>query len=210
MKENDLLRRSTHMDHLIIPLPGAVSEAAADADPALSTYVQRAPLGWWSLLGGPLLGVAALPAGALTAAGCAALGAATIFGLLVMGHTRHRKAVEADDRTRALRATIILVRDFNALTPRLEALIRHPPPDTAELFSEARRVRMQLQGLVGQTESAVRDQPRLGQLGTRRSTIQPLETTHTAAVEADIASLGSRLDELESLPPGVLRFPKRA
>lgn len=210
MKENDPLTRSMYMDHLIISLPGAVSEAAADADPALSVYVQRTPLGWWSLLGGPLLGVAALSAGALAAAGCAALGTAAIFGLLTAGHTRHRKAVEADSRTRDLRATLVMVSDFNALTPRLEALIRNPPPDTAELFAEARRVRMQLQGLVGQTESAVRDQPKLGQLGPRRSTIQPLKATHTAEVMANIASLRSRLDELESLPPGVLRFPRHA
>jgi len=49
-----------YMDHLIIPLPEAISEAAKDADPALSTYIQRTPLGWWPLLGGPLLGVVAL------------------------------------------------------------------------------------------------------------------------------------------------------
>lgn len=196
------------MDHLIIPLPAAVLEATADAEPALSSYVQRTPLGWWSLLGGPLLGVVALADGPPAALGIAALGSAVIFGLLVIGHARHRKAVESDSRTRELRATARLVGDFNALTPRLEALIRHPPPDTAELFSEARQLRMQVQGLVGQVEAGIRDQPRLGHAGTRRSTIQPQHTTRADEVGAAVVSLASRLSEVESLPPGVLRFPR--
>lgn len=198
------------MDHLIIPLPGAVTDAAADADPALSTYVQRTPLGWWSLLGGPLLGVVALSDGLLAGVGIAALGSAAIFGLLAVGHVRHCKAVEGDNRTREIRATVALVEDFNTLAPRLEALIRNPPPETAALFSEARRLRMQVQGLTGQAEAAVRDQPKLGHAGTRRSTIQPLQTPQAAGIRRDIAALSSRLTEVESLPPGVLRFPEPA
>ena len=199
-----------YMDHLIIPLPEAISEAAKDADPALSTYIQRTPLGWCPLLGGPLLGVVALSEGLLAALATATLGTAAILGLLVIGHVRHRKAVSSDNRASTIQATVALVRDFNDLAPRLESLIRHPPPDTAELFSEARQLRMQVQGMVGQAEASVLDQPRLGQVGTRRSTIQPMQGTHSAALREHVAALSSRLTELESLPPGVLRFPRRA
>ena len=79
--------------HLIIPLPAAVEAAARDADPALSAYVSRLPLGWGVLILGPILAVIALPAGGLSAVGIGLLTSAVIFGLLLVGHARHRRAV---------------------------------------------------------------------------------------------------------------------
>ena len=202
-------RRSSIMDHLIITLPAAVVEASEDADPTLSAFIQRTPLGWWSLLGGPLLGVVALSASPLAAVGTSLLGSSVIFGLLVIGHASHRRAIESDPRTPQIRTAAALVTDFNALAPRLDALIRFPPPATAELFSLARRLRMDVQGIVGQADATVQKQPRLGQTGPRRTTIQPLKTTNAGTVRKRIEALSERLTEEESLPPDVLRFPKQ-
>jgi hypothetical protein len=198
------------MDHLIIPLPAAIAEAAEDADPALSAYVRRTPLGWWSLAGGPVPGVVALADGPLAALVVGLLGTATILGLLLIGHARHRRAVEADPRTGDVRTARRLVEDFNSLAPRLGALIRSPPPDTAELFSEARQLRMDVQGIVGLAESAVAQQPRLGSTGLLRGRVSPVGDDRSEQAQARIASLAERLAEEEALPPGVLRFPRRA
>lgn len=198
------------MDHLIITLPASVEAAAREADPALSAYVSQIPLGWGVLVLGPILGVVALPAGVLAVLGVSLLVSATMFGLLLAGHARHRHAVEADPRTPEIRNSRRLVTDFNALAPRLEALIRHPPPDTAELFSEARRLRMDIQGIVGVAQAAVDKQPRLGQTSPRRSRILPMTADSSRDAAARIAALAERLTDEESLPPGVLRFPKRA
>ena len=196
--------------HLIIPLPAAVEAAARDADPALSAYVSRLPLGWGVLILGPILAVIALPAGGLSAVGIGLLTSAVIFGLLLVGHARHRRAVESDSRTAEIRSARRLVTDFNALAPRLEALSRAPPPDTAELFSEARRLRLDIQGIVGAAQAAVEQQPRLGRAAPRRSRLRPMTDDARPAASARIAAIAVRLAEAESQPSDVLRFPRKA
>ena len=200
------------MDHLIISLPPSVVDAAADADPGLTTYIRRTPLGWWSLLGGPLLGLVATSAGPLAVVGMTLAGSTAILGLFAIGHFLHRKSVLRDNRTADVQAATALVSNFNALAPRLGALISHPPPDTADLFSQARQLRMDIQGLVGVAKDAVHDQPRLGQTGPRRPVASPMLDPRRTASEAQscIEALAERLADVESWPPGVLRFPKRA
>jgi len=196
--------------HLIIPLPAAVKAAVRDADPALSAYVSRLPLGWGVLILGPILAVIALPAGVGSAVGVGLLGSAVVFGLLLAGHARHRRAVESDSRTPELRSAHRLVTDFNALAPRLEALSRSPTPDTAELFSEARRLRLDIQGIIGAAQAAVDQQPRLGQAAPRRSRLRPMTDDARPAAAARIAAIAARLTEAESPPSDVLRFPRKA